>query len=110
MTYEGIAKVARAAVGKKRGIFKGIFAAIRGRKNKIIFLKDIIKIGYTWVVGSDKYGTVVGFLVLVVESVFGWDIESFVDLCFDLVYFFTRFFHFLNFIFHHLPTGSRKSL
>ena len=38
-------KVARAAVDKKRWIFKGIFAAIRGRKNKIIFLNDSIKIG-----------------------------------------------------------------
>ena len=36
-TYEGIANVAKTAVGKKRWIFKGIFAAIRGRKNKIIF-------------------------------------------------------------------------
>ena len=26
---------------------------------------------------------VVGFLVLLVESDFSWDIESFVDLCFD---------------------------
>ena len=39
------------------------------------------------IVGSDKYGKVVGFLVLVVESVFKWDIESFVDLCFDIVSF-----------------------
>ena len=30
---------------------------------------------------------VVGFLVLVVESVFTLDIESFVDLCFDVVSF-----------------------
>ena len=36
-TYECIAKVTRTAVGKKRWIFKGIFAAIRGRKNRIIF-------------------------------------------------------------------------
>ena len=43
-TYEGIAKAARAVVSKKRWIFKGIFAAIRGRTNKIIFLNDIIKI------------------------------------------------------------------
>ena len=32
---------------------------------------------------------VVGFLVLVVESDFSWDIESFVDLCFDVVSFLT---------------------
>ena len=31
--------------------------------------------------------TVVGFLVLVAESVFMWDIESFVDLSFDVVSF-----------------------
>ena len=43
-TYEGIAKVARAAVGKERWIFKGIFAAVRGRKDRIIFFNDIIKI------------------------------------------------------------------
>ena len=41
--YEGIAKVARVAVGKKRWIFKGIFAAIRDRKNKIIFLMMLLK-------------------------------------------------------------------
>ena len=62
---------------------------IRGRKNRIIFFDDIIKICQTWVVGSDKYGMVVGFLVLVVESVFTWDNESFVDLCFDVVSFVT---------------------
>ena len=67
-------------------IFKGIFAAVRGRKDRTTFFNDIIK---TWVVGSDKYCTVVGFLVLVVESVFTWDIESFVDLCFDVVSFVT---------------------
>ena len=33
-----------AAVGRKRWIFKDIFAAIRGRKDRIIFLNDIIKI------------------------------------------------------------------
>ena len=43
-TYEGIAKVARAAMGKKRWIFKGSFAAIRGRKDRIILFNDIIKI------------------------------------------------------------------
>ena len=43
-TYEGIAKVARVAVGKKRWILKGIFAAIRGRKDRIIFFNDVIKI------------------------------------------------------------------
>ena len=43
-TYKGIAKDARAVVGKKRWIFKCIFAAIRGSKDKIIFLNDIIKI------------------------------------------------------------------
>ena len=43
-TYEGIAKVARAAVGKERWIFKGIFAAVRGRKDRIIFFNDIIRI------------------------------------------------------------------
>ena len=32
---------------------------------------------------------VVGFLMLVVESVFTWDIKSFVDLCFDVVPFVT---------------------
>ena len=32
---------------------------------------------------------VVGFLVLLVESVFTWDIESFVGLCFDVVSFVT---------------------
>ena len=37
-------KVARAAVGKKRWIFKGIFAAIRGRKDRIICFNDINKI------------------------------------------------------------------
>ena len=68
-----------------RWIFKGSFAAIRGRKDRIIFLNDIIKIWWTWVVGSDKYCTVVGFLVLVAESVFTWDTESFVDLCFHVV-------------------------
>ena len=36
-----------------------------------------------------KYGTVDGFLVLVVESVFTWDIGSFVDLYFDAVSFVT---------------------
>ena len=41
----GIAKVVRAAVGKKRWIFKGIFAAVRGHKDRIIFFNDIIK---TW--------------------------------------------------------------
>ena len=35
--------MAREAVGKKRWI-KDIFAAIRGRKNRIIFVNDIIKI------------------------------------------------------------------
>ena len=84
-----MAKVARAVVGKERWIFKGIFAAIRGRNDRIIFFNDIIKICQTWVVGSDKYCTVVGFLLLVVESVFTWDIESFVDLCFDVVSFVT---------------------
>ena len=43
-THEGITKVARAAVGKKR-IFKGIFSAIRGRKNRIIFLMILLKFG-----------------------------------------------------------------
>ena len=38
---------------------------------------------------SDKYCTVVEFLVLVVESAFTRDIESFVDLCFDVVFFVT---------------------
>ena len=41
-TYEGIAKVKWAAVGKKRWIFKGIFAAIRGRMNRIIFLVSLL--------------------------------------------------------------------
>ena len=44
-TYKGIAKVARAAVGKKRWIFKGIFPAIRGHKNRIIFLMILLKFG-----------------------------------------------------------------
>ena len=66
-TYESIAKVARVAEGKKRWIFKVIFAAIRGHKNRIIVFNDIIKI---WVVGSGKHCTVVGFLVLAVASVF----------------------------------------
>ena len=57
---------------------------VRGHKDRIISFNDIIEIWQTWVVGSDKYCTVVGFLVLVVESVFTWDIESFVDLCFDV--------------------------
>ena len=78
-----------AAVGKKRWISKSIFAAIGGCKDRIIFFNDIIKIWKTWVVGSDKYCTIVGFLVLIVESVFTWDIESFVDLCFDVVSFVT---------------------
>ena len=43
-TYEGIAKVAREAVGKERWIFKGIFAAVRGRKDRIIIFNDIIQI------------------------------------------------------------------
>ena len=43
--HEGIARVVRAAVGMKRWIFKSIFAAIRGRKDRIIFFNDIIKIG-----------------------------------------------------------------
>ena len=77
------------AVGKKRWISKSIFAAIGGRKDRIIFFNDIIKIWKTWVVGSYKYCTIVGFLVLIVESVFTWDIESFVDLCFDVVSFVT---------------------
>ena len=64
-------------------ISKSIFAAIGGRKDRIIFLNDIIKIWKTWVVGSYKYCTIVGFLVLIVESVFTWDIKSFVDLCFE---------------------------
>ena len=68
---------------------KGIFAAVRGHKDKIIFFNDIIKIWLTWVVGSDKYCTVVGFLVFVVETVFTWGIESFVDLCFHVVSFVT---------------------
>ena len=43
---EGIAKVARAAVGKKRGTFKSISAAIRGRKDRIIsFLMILLKFG-----------------------------------------------------------------
>ena len=37
-------KVARAAVGKERWIFKGIFAAVRGCKDRIIFFNVIIKI------------------------------------------------------------------
>ena len=44
-------------------------AAIGGRKDRIIFFNDIIKIWKTWVVGSYKYCTIVGFLVLIVESV-----------------------------------------
>ena len=36
-----------------------------------------------------KYCMVVEYLVLVVESVFTWDVESFVDLCFDVVSFLT---------------------
>ena len=39
--YEGIAKDARAAVGKKRWTFKGVFAAVRGRKDRIIFFNDV---------------------------------------------------------------------
>ena len=35
---ESIAKVAMATVDKKRWIFKGIFAAIRGSKNRIFFM------------------------------------------------------------------------
>ena len=38
-------KVSRAAVGKKRWIFEGIFEAIRGRKNRIIFLMILLKFG-----------------------------------------------------------------
>ena len=38
-------KVARAAVGKERWIFKGIFAAVRGRKDRIIFLMILLKFG-----------------------------------------------------------------
>ena len=45
LTYEGIANVARAAVGKKVRIFKGVFAAIRGGKNRIIFLMILLKLG-----------------------------------------------------------------
>ena len=37
-------KVAGAAVGKEKWIFKGIFAAIRGRKDRIIFL-IVLKFG-----------------------------------------------------------------
>ena len=36
-------KVVRVAVGKVRWILKGIFVAVRGRKDRI-FLNDIIKI------------------------------------------------------------------
>ena len=43
-TYEGIAKLARTAVGEKRWNFKGIFAAIRGRKDRTTIFNDIIKI------------------------------------------------------------------
>ena len=74
---------------RRGGSLKSIFAAIGSRKDRIIFFNDIIKIWKTWVVGSDKYCTIVGFLVLIVESVFTWDIESFVDLCFDVVSFVT---------------------
>ena len=44
-TYEGIAKVARVAVGKKRWISKSIFAVIRGCKDRIIFLMILLKFG-----------------------------------------------------------------
>ena len=44
LTYEGIADVVRAVVGKKRWTFKGTFAAIRRGKNGKIFFDDIIKI------------------------------------------------------------------
>ena len=66
-------KVARLVIGEKRWIFKGIFAAIRGRvrgsKNKTIFVDDITKVGKTWVEGSDEYSTFVGFLVLETKTI-----------------------------------------
>ena len=43
--YTYIAKVARAALGKKRWIFKGVFAVVRGRKNRIIVLMTLLKFG-----------------------------------------------------------------
>ena len=49
----------------------------------------LLKLGRLGILGSNKYCTVVGFPVLVVESVFMWNIESFVDLCFDVVSFVT---------------------
>ena len=46
----------------------------------------MVDLGYLLLLlGSNKYCTVVEFLALVAESVFTWDIESFVDLCFDVV-------------------------
>ena len=61
-------------------------------------------------VGSDKCCTVVGFLVLVVETVFTWDIESFVDLCFDVVSFVTalteKFQKFINALFKLVIGGA----
>ena len=43
--YEDIMKAARTAIGKKRQISKGVFAAIRSGKNRIVFIDDAIKIG-----------------------------------------------------------------
>ena len=43
--------------------------------------------GFSPLLGNDKYRMVVRFLALAVESVFTWDIENFVDLCFDVVSF-----------------------
>ena len=52
----------------------------------------------------------VGFFVLVVESVFTWDIESFVDLCFDAVSFVTtlkeKFQKFLSALFKIVIGGA----
>ena len=42
-TYEGIAKVARSAIGKKAWIFKGVFAA--SDKNRIILFMILLKLG-----------------------------------------------------------------
>ena len=58
----------------------------------------------------DKYCMVVGFLVLVEESVFMWDIESFADLCFDVVSFVTglteKFQKFISALFKIVICGA----
>ena len=53
-------------------------------------------------------------LVLVVDSVFGWDIESFVDLCFDVVSFVTaltkKFQQFISALFKIVVTSGKIAL